>query len=65
MKFKLSIILVLFFQTALFCQNSSNYDFSKIENDIRAAIKNQLVPSVAIAVSKNGNIQITKFNNKL
>ena len=56
MKFKLSIILVLFFQTALFCQNSSNYDFSKIENDIRAAIKNQLVPSVAIAVSKNGNI---------
>ena len=50
------ILLSILFINNNFCQNHSDFNFKQVEKEIETALNNKEVPSVVIAVAKNGKI---------
>ena len=50
------ILLSVLFIYNSFSQNTNNFNFKQVEKEIETALNNKEVPSVVIAVSKNGKI---------
>jgi CubicO group peptidase (beta-lactamase class C family) len=56
MKQILALILSLILVQSIYTQTTLEFDFSSVEEEIQKAIDNKEIPSIVIAVAKNGNI---------
>ncbi|MBW1294808.1 serine hydrolase domain-containing protein [Aquimarina litoralis] len=54
--FHLILLLFILFCNISFSQSANNFDFSPVEKEIQTALNTKEIPSIVVAVSKNGKI---------
>jgi len=56
MKQILTFIFSLFLIQGIYSQNTSKFDFSLVEQEIQQALDSAIIPSIVVAVAKDGKI---------